>query len=243
MGPSGDITPHLSKQTVRPRRRAQDIVSQASKVNTPPARFAGLQPAHRSEPSTTAIPSEPTSVGRAATTASRPKRQLRRSRRAAALHARPPRDLAPILRSARDVSTSIAVGAPLDAKPSEGGESLRGIPRLRDPGGAALELRLPPRLESWNRYDDPAQVALREFVAHVHELIDPRIAATASDLRSVWMLGCPTRSIRRGSETSTTTSSRSHAHCHRVWYRSGEPRPVVQLRMFESSGRPDAGTG
>lgn len=34
-----------------------------------------------------------------------------------------------------------------------------------------------PRLESWERRDDPAQVALREFVSYVHELIDPAVEA------------------------------------------------------------------
>jgi hypothetical protein len=50
------------------------------------------------------------------------------------------------------------------------------------PEGVSFELALPPRLESWNRYSDPAQVALREFVAHVHELIDPVIDSTAGSL-------------------------------------------------------------
>jgi hypothetical protein len=46
------------------------------------------------------------------------------------------------------------------------------------PEGPPIELELRPRLESWNRRDDPDQVALREFVAHVHERIDPIIDAT-----------------------------------------------------------------
>lgn len=59
------------------------------------------------------------------------------------------------------------------------------------PHGPPVELRLPPRLESWNRYDDPAQVALREFGAHVRELIDPVIAATAGDLAFRLDVGLP----------------------------------------------------
>ncbi len=55
------------------------------------------------------------------------------------------------------------------------------------PDGPALALRLQPRLESWERRDHPAQVALREFVAHVHELIDPRHRADG------WRFGIPTR--------------------------------------------------
>jgi hypothetical protein len=34
-----------------------------------------------------------------------------------------------------------------------------------------------PRLESWNRRDDPDQVALREFVSHVHDRVDSVIDA------------------------------------------------------------------
>jgi hypothetical protein len=43
------------------------------------------------------------------------------------------------------------------------------------PVGPALELSLTPRLESWERRDHPAQTALREFVGHVRELVDPVI--------------------------------------------------------------------
>lgn len=50
------------------------------------------------------------------------------------------------------------------------------------PDGPSFDLRLPPRLESWNRNEDPAQLALREFVAHVHELIDPITATSAGSL-------------------------------------------------------------
>jgi hypothetical protein len=50
------------------------------------------------------------------------------------------------------------------------------------PEGPSIELELEPRLESWNQRDDPVQVALREFVAHVRELIDPALEATAGVL-------------------------------------------------------------
>jgi hypothetical protein len=50
------------------------------------------------------------------------------------------------------------------------------------PDGPALELGLTPRLESWERREHPAQVALREFVAHVHELVDPQIESTQGEL-------------------------------------------------------------
>lgn len=43
------------------------------------------------------------------------------------------------------------------------------------PGGPAVKLGLAPRLESWERYEDPAQVALREFVGHVRDLIEPAL--------------------------------------------------------------------
>jgi hypothetical protein len=41
------------------------------------------------------------------------------------------------------------------------------------PSGERLTLDLVPRLESWNARDHPDQVRLREFVAHVRELVDP----------------------------------------------------------------------
>jgi hypothetical protein len=47
------------------------------------------------------------------------------------------------------------------------------------PEGPSIDLELEPRLESWNRRDDRAQVALREFVEHVRERIDPVLEATA----------------------------------------------------------------
>lgn len=50
------------------------------------------------------------------------------------------------------------------------------------PEGPALELSLAPRLESWDRRDHPSQVALRRFVAHVHELVDPIIDRTPGEL-------------------------------------------------------------
>jgi hypothetical protein len=50
------------------------------------------------------------------------------------------------------------------------------------PEGPALELSLTPRLESWERHDHPAQMALREFVVHVQELVDPVIASTRGEL-------------------------------------------------------------
>jgi hypothetical protein len=50
------------------------------------------------------------------------------------------------------------------------------------PEATPVRLSLAPRLESWNRHDDPAQVALREFVAHTRELIEPTLAATEGPL-------------------------------------------------------------
>jgi hypothetical protein len=50
------------------------------------------------------------------------------------------------------------------------------------PAGPAIELELAPRLESWNRYDDPDQVALREFVAHVRERIERFLAPPSGPL-------------------------------------------------------------
>jgi hypothetical protein len=41
------------------------------------------------------------------------------------------------------------------------------------PEGTAVELLLPPRLESWERTGHPSQVALAEWVAHVRSAIDP----------------------------------------------------------------------
>lgn len=41
------------------------------------------------------------------------------------------------------------------------------------PSGERLTLNLVPRLESWNARDHADQVRLREFVAHVRELVDP----------------------------------------------------------------------
>src|SRR4051812_30643881 len=41
------------------------------------------------------------------------------------------------------------------------------------PYGERLRLGLAPRLESWNAREHPDQVRLREFVAHVRELIGP----------------------------------------------------------------------
>jgi hypothetical protein len=50
------------------------------------------------------------------------------------------------------------------------------------PEGPAIELDLAPRLESWDRFDDRDHVALREFVAHVRERIEPfrRLTALAT---------------------------------------------------------------
>lgn len=41
------------------------------------------------------------------------------------------------------------------------------------PQGERVRLELAPRLESWNARNHPDQIRLREFVAHVRELIDP----------------------------------------------------------------------
>ena len=50
------------------------------------------------------------------------------------------------------------------------------------PDGPAIELALVPRLESWERHEHRSRVALREFVAHVRDLIDPVIDATPGEL-------------------------------------------------------------
>jgi hypothetical protein len=44
------------------------------------------------------------------------------------------------------------------------------------PEGTAVELLLPPRLESWERIGHPSQVALAEWVGHVGTAIDPLAA-------------------------------------------------------------------
>lgn len=59
------------------------------------------------------------------------------------------------------------------------------------PEGPTIDLELAPRLESWNRYDDPDQVALREFVAHVRERIDPFLAAASGPLAFRLDVGLP----------------------------------------------------
>lgn len=59
------------------------------------------------------------------------------------------------------------------------------------PEGRAIDLELAPRLESWNRYDDPDQVALREFVAHVRERIDPLLAGASGLLAFRLDVGLP----------------------------------------------------
>jgi hypothetical protein len=59
------------------------------------------------------------------------------------------------------------------------------------PDGRALELSLTPRLESWERHDHPAQVALRGFVAHVRELVDPVIERTRGELAVRLDVGLP----------------------------------------------------
>lgn len=59
------------------------------------------------------------------------------------------------------------------------------------PEGPALEVSLTPRLESWERHDHPAQAALREFVGHVRELVDPVIARTRGELAVRLDVGLP----------------------------------------------------
>ena len=44
------------------------------------------------------------------------------------------------------------------------------------PDGPGTALELAPRLESWNAKDHPDQVALRAWVGHVRERLDPRLA-------------------------------------------------------------------
>ena len=61
------------------------------------------------------------------------------------------------------------------------------------PDGPRIELELPPRLESWNRYDDPEQVALREFVAHVRERIAPTLDSTDGRFAFRLDVGLPDR--------------------------------------------------
>jgi hypothetical protein len=59
------------------------------------------------------------------------------------------------------------------------------------PEGPAVELSLTPRLESWERRDHPAQTALREFVGHVRELVDPVIERTRGELAVRLDVGLP----------------------------------------------------
>jgi hypothetical protein len=59
------------------------------------------------------------------------------------------------------------------------------------PEGLTVELGLAPRLESWERRDDPAQVALREFVSRVYELIDPLIDSLDGPLAFHLHVGLP----------------------------------------------------
>lgn len=59
------------------------------------------------------------------------------------------------------------------------------------PEGQATELELAPRLESWNRSDDPDQVALREFVAHVRERVDAVVGATSRPVAFRLDVGLP----------------------------------------------------
>lgn len=61
------------------------------------------------------------------------------------------------------------------------------------PEGTTIELELAPRLESWNRYDDPDQVALREFVAHVRECVAPFLAAASDPVAFRLDVGLPDR--------------------------------------------------
>jgi hypothetical protein len=62
-----------------------------------------------------------------------------------------------------------------------GAERIHGVSAIAFslPHGPPLEFELAPRVESWERHDDPAQVALREFIAHVYERIDARRRACA----------------------------------------------------------------
>jgi hypothetical protein len=59
------------------------------------------------------------------------------------------------------------------------------------PEGPALELSLTPRLESSERRDHPAQRALREFVGHARELVDPVIESTRGELAVRLDVGLP----------------------------------------------------
>lgn len=94
-----------------------------------------------------------------------------------------------------------------EPRPNERGRRLAlpldGWPRITDdnvveatfsiPDGPRLELELPPRLESWNRYDDPEQAALREFVAHVRQRIAPILDSTDGHLAFRLDVGLPDR--------------------------------------------------
>lgn len=61
------------------------------------------------------------------------------------------------------------------------------------PDGPRIALELPPRLESWNRYDDPEQVSLREFVAHVRQRIAPTLDSTDGRFAFRLDVGLPDR--------------------------------------------------
>src|SRR5438067_2352325 len=49
--------------------------------------------------------------------------------------------------------------------------------RVRNPGGSGDRTRAGSPTRELDRYDDPDQVALRAFVAHVRERIDPILEA------------------------------------------------------------------
>ena len=112
------------------------------------------------------------------------------------------------------------------------------------PEGPQIELELAPRLESWERHDNPAQVALREFVVHVRDLIDPMIDATPGPLAFRLDVGLPDDLDPLWSGTSTTTSSRSPANFRNGLSRSGARRAGTHdpwcdsNRRFRSPRRP-----
>jgi len=79
--------------------------------------------------------------------------------------------------AAAENARAACVGKPsLAARPSGSGPAAAW--REEEPSGQpctyrSVAVRRAARLESWNRRDDPAQVALRESVDHVRERIDP----------------------------------------------------------------------
>jgi hypothetical protein len=106
------------------------------------------------------------------------------------------------------------------------------------PEGPSIELELAPRLESWNRYDDPDQVALREFLAHVRERIEPFLPATSDSLAFRLDIGLPDHVDplwERDLDNYLFPIARElPRHVVSVWgTKSRAPRSLVRLELAE----------